>query len=245
MPFTFSHPAIVLPFNRVKGLSITGMIAGSVSPDFEYFIRMSDKRIYTHTWSGLLWFDVPLALLLAYIFHNLIRNHIIQNAPVFFQLRLRYFEYFQWNTYFKKYWISITFSTVFGIASHLLWDGFTHENGIFVQAIPLLASTISISGILVEVHMILQVLSSILGGVVIFYAIWQLPIDNKSPINRKPLRFWLISCCIATIIYLIRLLFGVSYEIEDFIIPAISSVLFGIIITCILIEKHLVKLKAG
>ena len=42
MPFTFSHPAIVLPLVRKSGhwFSATGLIIGSLTPDFEYFMRM-------------------------------------------------------------------------------------------------------------------------------------------------------------------------------------------------------------
>ncbi|SEF46838.1 protein of unknown function [Flavobacterium urumqiense] len=40
MPFTFSHPAIILPFLKNKKLSATALIIGSMSPDFEYFFRM-------------------------------------------------------------------------------------------------------------------------------------------------------------------------------------------------------------
>jgi len=36
MPFTFSHPAIVLPLTKARlKLSATGLIVGSTIPDFE------------------------------------------------------------------------------------------------------------------------------------------------------------------------------------------------------------------
>jgi hypothetical protein len=42
MPFTFAHPAIVLPLKHLpkRWYSLTGLIIGSMTPDFEYFIRM-------------------------------------------------------------------------------------------------------------------------------------------------------------------------------------------------------------
>ncbi len=39
MPFTFAHPAAVLPFmkKQSKYISVTALILGSMAPDFEYF----------------------------------------------------------------------------------------------------------------------------------------------------------------------------------------------------------------
>ncbi|WP_220463965.1 DUF4184 family protein [Adhaeribacter radiodurans] len=43
MPFTFSHPAIVLPLTLLlrKWYSLTGLVIGSLTPDFEYFYQFS------------------------------------------------------------------------------------------------------------------------------------------------------------------------------------------------------------
>lgn len=45
MSFTFSHPAIVSPLNYFpnKWFSLTGLVIGSLTPDFEYFLRMRIK----------------------------------------------------------------------------------------------------------------------------------------------------------------------------------------------------------
>lgn len=58
MPFTFSHPAIILPFKYLpnRWISMTGLIIGSLTPDFEYFIRMKIESYYSHTNAGLFLF---------------------------------------------------------------------------------------------------------------------------------------------------------------------------------------------
>lgn len=83
MPFTFSHPAIILPLKKLpkKYISMTGLIVGSITPDFEYFLRMKSK--YSHTISGILWYDLPMGIFLAFIFHNLIKEALINNMPLF------------------------------------------------------------------------------------------------------------------------------------------------------------------
>jgi len=104
MPFTFSHPAIVLPLKYFpkKWFSLTGLVIGSMVPDFEYFIRMKVKSIYSHTIDGIFWFDLPLALLLAFLFHNIVKKYLFQNLPKSFQIRLSIFNDFNWNNYFKN-----------------------------------------------------------------------------------------------------------------------------------------------
>lgn len=104
MPFTFSHPAIVLPLTYLpkKWYSLTGLVIGSIAPDFEYFIRIKVQSNYSHTWFGLFYFNLPLGIILAFIFHNIVRNTLIQNTPIFLQQRFNKVISFQWNNYFKK-----------------------------------------------------------------------------------------------------------------------------------------------
>jgi hypothetical protein len=229
MPFTFCHPAIILPLNRFKNFSLTGLVAGSIAPDFEYFIRMTDKRVYTHTWSGFLWIDTPLALLLTFLFHSLVRNPLIHNAPIDFQRRLFQYKFFNWTLFFKKHWLMVTASIIIGIISHLAWDGFTHENGYFVRYLPLLTAAIPVGTFHLAVHMLLQVVCSIIGGLVIFYALWQLPADPKASVNTNYFSFWKNVALITIAIFTVRLLSGISNEIEDIAIPAISAFLIALI----------------
>ena len=90
MPFTFSHPAVVLPLNYLpkKWFSLTALVAGSMVPDFEYFMRMRADSMYSHTWRGLFWFDLPLALLLIWIYNDLVKDKLIDHAPAYFNKRL-------------------------------------------------------------------------------------------------------------------------------------------------------------
>jgi hypothetical protein len=70
MPFTPAHPAIVLPLIRSRYFSATGLIIGSLSPDFEYFFKMSVDSIYSHSKVGLFYFDLPVTIVLALLFQS-------------------------------------------------------------------------------------------------------------------------------------------------------------------------------
>ena len=79
MPFTAAHPAIVLPLikRNPRMVSATGLIAGSLAPDFEYFLKLSVNGVHGHTLWGLIYFDIPVAAFLAVLFHALVKNNLI------------------------------------------------------------------------------------------------------------------------------------------------------------------------
>ena len=77
MPFTFSHPAILLPFVKRKKISITGLVIGSMAPDLEFFFRMRTQSEISHTFHGLLLIDVPLAIIITLLFHGLLKKTLL------------------------------------------------------------------------------------------------------------------------------------------------------------------------
>src|ERR1700722_2553749 len=104
MPFTFSHPSAILPAKWLpeKWVSITALVIGSITPDFEYFIRMKNLGLYGHTLGGLFWFDLPIGFALTFVYHDLVRDSLIDNLPRFLRSRLNKFKGFDWNTYVKQ-----------------------------------------------------------------------------------------------------------------------------------------------
>jgi hypothetical protein len=54
MPFTFAHPAIILPLYKKPHLfSMTALIIGSMVPDFEYFLKVAVKSALNHSLAGI------------------------------------------------------------------------------------------------------------------------------------------------------------------------------------------------
>src|SRR5437763_5725606 len=133
MPFTFSHPAAILPFRifRKKWFSLTALVIGSVVPDFEYFLRMKDESFYSHKFWGIWWFDLPLAFLLSFLFHDVVRNPLFSNLPYTLQKRFKGYMDFKWGDYLRKHFGIVVFSFLVGIVSHILWDRLTHETANF------------------------------------------------------------------------------------------------------------------
>ncbi|WP_337967284.1 DUF4184 family protein [uncultured Flavobacterium sp.] len=238
MPFTFSHPAIILPLRYLPKnyFSLTGLIIGSLTPDFEYFIRMKVQSIYSHTLYGIFWFDLPLAILLTFIFHNIVRNDLYHNLPLIIKSRISTFSDFNWNNYFKTNWIVVLISIIIGIVSHIFWDGFTHDHGYFVNHISELRNSVSLFDIKIPVLKIAQHLSSLIGAIVIVFAISKLPKDNTSTTLANKL-YWVYLILFTSLIITIRFLSGLDFKAYgNIIVSIISGILLSLILTPLFIK---------
>ena len=238
MPFTFSHPAIVLPLTILpqKYYSLTGLIIGSLTPDFEYFIRMSIKSKYFHTISGIFWFDLPLGIALSFVFHLIVRNTLFDNLPRHFQARLRVFHSFQWTTYFLKHWAIVCLSLLLGAASHLFWDSFTHTDGYFVVRIPAMNFTYNMFNETVPLFKILQHCSTLVGGLVLCCAFYTLPSAN-GPFSKVDKNYWFLFIGLLITVLGLRLLLGSSsLKTGHLVASIISAGLLSLILTPLVLK---------
>jgi hypothetical protein len=194
MPFTFSHPALILPFVKLeKGwVSFTGLVIGSIVPDFEYFMRMDTKSSHGHTLGGCFYFDLPLGILLCFVFHNLVRNSLIKNISIGLQQRFIKFTYFNWNVFFLKNWNLVFLSILIGIGSHFLLDSFTNGKGFFVELIPFLKRQFVYNGQPLIFSQILYYVISVSGLIMIAFAVWQMPIHRRFRPTKPSALYWTI-----------------------------------------------------
>jgi hypothetical protein len=237
LPFTFSHPAAVLPLAYLpkRWISMTGLVIGSLAPDFEYFLRMRISRQYSHSWTGMFWFELPLSIIACFIFHYIIRDHMINNLPGFLRNRLTTFKDFNWIKYFKKNFIVVIFSILIGVATHILWDGFTDMHGQFVLLFDRLKDVIIVDGFEIPLYKILQHTSTLLGAIIIFYALFQLP-PVKNDTKTKPIFFyWLLIVLISSTVVFLRItLSAENLKPGNVIVTGIAGVMIGMVVTPIL-----------
>jgi Domain of unknown function (DUF4184) len=246
MPFTFSHPAIILPANRLSReiYSMTGLVIGSMAPDFEYFIRMNLGSIFSHTLHGLFYFDLPIGLALCFIFHDLVRNDLINNLPVGLYERFYALKNFDWDTYYRKKWPIVLLSIVAGAVSHILWDSFTHPCGYFVLKFSILQTRIHFSGFTITVYDFLQQMSSVIGLAAVFLFIYRMPKTEVS-INHSKNTYRIYIVCIVSAIMALRFTFGLSiYQYGNVIASLISAFFISIIITPVILRMQS-KLEKG
>ena len=241
MPFTFSHPAIVLPLTKYSGryISLTGLVIGSLTPDFEYFIRMKVQSNFSHTISGLFYFDLPIGLLLAFLFHNFVRDTLYDNLPLTFRNRLETFKVFNWNDYFRQSYFAVIISVLIGATSHLFWDSFTHIDGYSVQAFSTLREVIRIGRHEIPVYKLLQHLSTLIGGLFITLTFYKLTTSEVSK-QKVSLKYWITVLTITFLIIIVRLIFARERNIiGQFIVTTVSAIFIALIITPSLTRKKI------
>ncbi len=203
MPFTFSHGCIVLPFFKNNRFSATALFVGTMAPDLEYFFRMRMKSEYSHTFAGIFLIDFPLALLLMFGFHLLIKVPLINNLPLFFQERLQDLKQLDWVSYFRNNFFKILYSFVLGALTHLFWDSMTHYNGYLVLAYRFF----SIVKMGHPLYFYAQHFSSILGLVLIAIYFFKLP--TKTVVYQKiDFSYWFWVLLVALINFIARSLLG-------------------------------------
>lgn len=124
MPFTVSHAAAVLPFRKLD-LVWSAFIVGSMAPDFPYVIGNTQYRDLGHQAPGLILFTVPASLIALWLFHNVLKEPVVGLLPSGMQERLQpQLRPFAFRGTSRL--LAILGSIALGIATHLVWDSFTH-----------------------------------------------------------------------------------------------------------------------
>lgn len=244
MPFTFSHPAIVLPLSwfSPRWFSVTGLVAGSLTPDFEYFLRMRMQGEYGHTLPGIVVFCLPVGLLLTFLFHNVVRDSLLINLPRFLRSRLVQFTAFNWNAFFRKKWITVVASVVLGAASHIFWDGFTHADGYFVRTFSFLSGNIRLGTMEVEVYRALQHGSTLVGGIVIAAAILSLPRLKTSDAIAVSCKYWALVIGITLVTIVIALVSASTVPSTlSVVVIVISAAMLSLILTPLVLRQSIAR----
>lgn len=165
MPFTPSHIAAVLPFRRATRLPLDALAVGAMSPDFEYLIRLAPEGGYGHTLRGVFTLCLPLSLLVVLAHRTAVRPAAIHLLPEGTRPAATSLP-----GLCPRDLILAAGAIVLGAFTHLVWDGFTHEQGVFVLALPWLQQE-AIPGI--ARYRVGQHLSTLLGGAVLASAAWR------------------------------------------------------------------------
>lgn len=234
MPFTFAHPAVLIPFKFLprKYYSWTGLIIGATVPDFEAFIRLGGEKRFSHSWLGMFTFDLPLGLLLAIIFHTVVFYPLVNQLPAFLAKRFFIFADNDWLKTLKQRFGIVILSLLFGIFTHLIWDRLTHTDTYTYHekaGIQLAPSTEA------EIRAWLQMISSIIGLLLIVWQVLKLKMHKNITLKRWKF-FWPLVMVIATGIYFVRMSFPLQGD--DKINTAIAGVLWGMFVASFFYKKR-------
>jgi hypothetical protein len=174
---TFAHPAAVLPLFRGP-LVPAALIVGSMSPDVPYFLRatgisVSAQSWYepffnatrTHTPGGALTVALAMALVV-YLCLKAAERPVMTLLPD--ATGSRRADRAPTPVAVSSGWVLL--SLVIGIATHLVWDSFTHADGWVVENVSALREPLIGS---LSAARVLQHVSTALGLLVIAYVVWR------------------------------------------------------------------------
>jgi Domain of unknown function (DUF4184) len=137
MPFTVSHVAAVLPLHKpLRRLGLLSAAAiGAMVPDLDLMLPARLPREQTHGFLALLTFCLPVGLGAWALFQALVKPALIEVLPDRVYVRLTA-EHLGPRLRSVKVWFYAASTVLLGALTHIVWDGFTHENGGGARMLP-------------------------------------------------------------------------------------------------------------
>ena len=139
MPFTACHAAVAAPLAR-RGLVLSALVAGSMAPDFEFFLRLSLVSRWGHTPAGIFLFSVPAGLVALWLFHVVLKQPLLALLPASLQDAIAPAAGFPFGP--PRRFARIVASVLIGSLTHALFDSITHEHAPAVELIPWLREVV-------------------------------------------------------------------------------------------------------
>ena len=224
MPMTAAHPLAVLPLRRWR-LDTTCLVVGSMSPDFEYFLRAELISNVSHTLLGLLYFCVPITIAAAFLFHRVLKGPTLRVAP--WRGRFAVFAGRPWPT--QPLWI-LAVSALIGAATHYLWDGITHAEGYGPQHLAFLRT--DVHGF--ALHRIIQHTSTVVGltilTVVVGRALARVTPLPVPPASLRDRVVWIAAIAVVTAVSMARVFWLNLHDPGSYVVGIIDGGLGGALI---------------
>lgn len=170
MPWTFAHPAAVLPIKRLcpATLDFSALVIGSMIPDLGYYIPHSNVARSAHTFLGSALVCLPAGLALWGIFH-LLRKPLCFVLPEPHRSALALLAA---NRILRgpRALAAAGVSVLIGAWTHIVWDSFTHNTWL-VKQLPLLRESVfRIGAVEFPWYFVLQLLSTLAGAAILIVA---------------------------------------------------------------------------
>jgi hypothetical protein len=194
---------------------------------------MSVTGIYGHTIGGIFYFDVPVTVFLALIFHRIVKRNLIVNFSAFLQRRFHDTLKSDFLGYLKTNWGLFLVSAVLGAVSHVFWDSFTHNDRFFVRLFSDIydSTYVPFDGANYPLFYVLQQVSTALGlTVVTVYILLKRPLSDFEP-GAPGIGYWLLVFVIAIAVLRIRFFVQPSdYNLGNVVVTSITGLMAGVVI---------------
>ena len=222
----------------------TCLVIGSMAPDFEYFARGRLGGTVGHSLLGLVVWSLPVTLIVAALYHGLVKWPSLVIAPAWIGSRAAATIGAPW----RERWTfgaiaSCAISAVLGAATHLVWDSFTHKTGWTVRHVAVLRTEVPFPILGTDtLARALQHASSIVGLAIlgVLGVRWlrrQPPVALPAIGPAQTRARWVFAIAIlggAAMLVLRVLRSHRGYEAGDLVVAPISGVLAGSIVASLL-----------
>jgi hypothetical protein len=215
MPFTISHIAAVLPLRLwcTRSGQFSALAIGAMMPDMPYFITPFSWGVRVHTVHSLFWWSAPLGALIWWLWHRAAKHAFAACLTPMTRCQLALCGHLCPPE------ISVYRATLLsgcGAATHLVWDSFTHFDGLGVRSFSILNSPLlAFRGKELPVYFVLQILFSVIGLIAVSGAVakpfsvrwWHLP-DWFALVSPQALTAGLVLCavpCVAVALVLLSI----------------------------------------
>lgn len=138
MPFTFSHPAAVIPLLRRGRLIGSALVFGTMAPDLPYFAGAFALGDTAHAWWAVPTVDIAITLALVGVWHPVLRGPLVGLLPPRWaaaaeQLTRPHDRRIGLS---RALWFAL--SAGIGAATHVAWDAFAHPGRFGTRLLPAL-----------------------------------------------------------------------------------------------------------
>ena len=188
---------------------------------------------HSHYFLEIFYFNIPLKILLYFIFQFVVKVPLINNSTSFFYNRFDRLKRQNLDLLSYKNLLIVLLSAGIGNLSHILWDSFTHKEGLFEGYLPYLLESVNLLNKDVYLFQLLQTWSSITGGIYIIYFIYKMPIKVVE-VKSNFTQFWITAVSISFLIIYLR----DCQNASQFIATSISSGIIGLIFSSLFFKKN-------
>ncbi len=192
-----------------------------MSPDFEYFLRLKLYAVYSHTWWGVLYFCVPVSLLVYVLYEYVAKPQLMR-----FYFRETYLS--NQGKFTMRSAIATIVGILIGAYSHILWDSFTHMDGWFVIRYPEFLQQ-TFSGI--PLYNLFQHGSTLIGGCAVIIFLWYL-------FGKRPFYLWhqfsYLVIVLFMILFAVMVVYSQQLTLGYAVVSAIAAGAYAILLTALI-----------
>jgi hypothetical protein len=170
MPWTFAHPAAVLPLRKFcpAPLDFSALVIGSMIPDLGYYLSHPNLARSAHSFLGSILICLPAGLALWAIFH-LLRRPLCFVLPQPHRGALAALAAAPHSLH-PRTPIAAAVSALLGAWTHIVWDSFTHNTWLVKQLPFLRESVFRVSTVEFPWYVLLQHVSTAVGAGILIAA---------------------------------------------------------------------------